>query len=100
MPLLKITVISIGVCMAAILAAQELSGLAVAKAIDQEILKLNDLPDDVRPLAIKDLALRIRQQPNSFAAVLAFNLAISSTEASARDTLQEVTTTFADALQS
>lgn len=81
------------------MAAQEPSGLAAAKAIDQEILKLRDLPDDVRPHAIKDLALRIRQQPNRYAVALASNLAIDATEASGRDTLQEVTTTLADALR-
>lgn len=99
MRVLKASLISIGICAALRVAAQEPSGLAAAKAIDQEILKLRDLPDDVRPHAIKDLALRIRQQPNRYAVALASNLAIDATEASGRDTLQEVTTTLADALR-
>jgi thiol-disulfide isomerase/thioredoxin len=90
---------SIGICAAVGLTAQEPYGLAVAKAIDQEILKLKDLPDDVRAHTIKELALRIRQQPKRYAVALASNLVIDGTEASGRDTLQEVTTTLADALR-
>ena len=62
--------ISIGICGAAMLTAQEPSSLAVAKAIEQEILKLKDLPDDVRARAIKDLAFRIRREPERYAVAL------------------------------
>jgi peroxiredoxin len=99
MQMVNAALISIAICGAAMLTAQEPSSLAVAKAIDQEILKLRDLPDDVRAHAIKDLALRIRQQPQRYAVALAFNLVIDGTEAGGRDTLQEVATTLADALR-
>ena len=91
--------LSIGICAALGLAAQEPSGLAAAKAIDQEIRKLSDLPGGVRARAIQGLALRVRQQPQSYAVALALNLAIAATEASGRDTLQDVATTLADALR-
>jgi thiol-disulfide isomerase/thioredoxin len=97
--ILKATLISLGICAALGLTAREPSVLAVAKAIDQEILKLRDLPEDVRARAIRDLAFRIRRQPKRYAVALASNLAIEATEASGRDTLQEVTTTLADALR-
>jgi thiol-disulfide isomerase/thioredoxin len=99
MQMVNAALIAIAICGAAMLTAQEPSSLAVAKAIDQEILKLRDLPDDVRARAIKDLALRIRQQPQRYAVALASNLAIDGTEAGGRDTLQEVATTLADALR-
>jgi peroxiredoxin len=95
----RIAVLAIGICAVPILTAQAPSSLEAAKAIDQEILKLKELPDDARAIAIKDLALHIRQQPNAYAVTLAFNLAISAEEASGRDTLQVVTTTLADVLR-
>src|SRR5882724_8892168 len=97
-PAPKITFLSIGV-LAAALSAQEPSPLTIAKALDQEILKAKDLPDDVRPRAIRTLALRVRQQPVSFIAALAFNLAASTAEYDGRETLQEVADTLADALR-
>jgi peroxiredoxin len=42
--------------------------------------------------------VRIRQQPKAYAVGLAYNLAIRAAEATERDTLQEVTTTLADAV--
>ena len=90
---------SVVICVALSLTAQDPSALATAKAIDQEILNLKDLPDDVRARAIKDLALRIRHQPAHYALALASNLVVDGTEGSGRDSLQEVTTTLADALQ-
>src|SRR5579864_3793224 len=95
MQLLRITVISIGVCATSILAAQEPSGLAIAKAIDQEILKLNDLPDDVRRRAIKDLAL---SSPSPTPSLWRLTLpSLQLKPAGAR--LCKVTNTLADALQ-
>jgi peroxiredoxin len=67
--------------------------------MDQEIEKLSDLPDEVRARAIRDLVVRIRQQPKAYAVALAYNLAIAAAEATERDTLQEVTTTLVDAVQ-
>src|ERR1035437_5999530 len=91
--------ISIGICGAAMLTAQEPSSPAVANAIDQEILKLRDLPGDVRARAIKDLAFRIRRGPERYAVALASNLVIDGIEGCGRDTVQEVATTLADALR-
>ena len=90
---------SVVICVTLSLTAQDPSALATAKAIDREILNLKDLPDDVRARAIKDLALRIRHQPAHYALALASNLVVDGTEGSGRDSLQEVTTTLADALQ-
>ena len=98
MRMLKVLV-PIAICVALKLAAQDPPDLAAAKALDQEIEKLNDLPDQARTRAIKDFVVRIRQQPRAYAVALAYNLAISAAEATERDTLQEVTTTLADALQ-
>src|ERR1039458_10188995 len=101
MPAMKVACISIGILVATALAAQEPADLAVAKAIDQETLKLKDLSGDALSRAIKDLSTRIRQQPVLYAADLAFNLVVSPgvDEAAGRDTLQEVTTTLAEALR-
>jgi len=89
----------IAVCVALRLPAQEPPALAAAKAMDQEIENLSDLPDEARAQAIKDLVLRIRRQPKQYAVALAYNLAIAATEATERETLQDVTTTLADAIQ-
>ena len=95
---LKLTFVSI-VILAAILRAQDASWLTRARALDQEILKAKDLPDDIRPRVIRSLALRVRQQPISVLEALAFNLAASTFEADGRVTLQDVATTLADALR-
>src|ERR1039458_5398549 len=99
MQMVNAALISIGICGAAMLTAQEPSSPAVANAIDQEILKLRDLPGDVRARAIKDLAFRIRLEPERYAVALASNLVIDGIEGCGRDTLQEVATTLADALR-
>ncbi len=52
----------------AFLAAQDDPALAAAKALDQEILKLNTVPTDARPRAIHDLSARVRQQPAAYIA--------------------------------
>ena len=89
----------IAVCAVLRLPAQEPPALAVAKAMDQEIEKLSDLPDEVRARSIKDLVVRIRQQPKAYAVALAYNLAIAATEATDPETLQEVTTILIEAVQ-
>jgi peroxiredoxin len=82
----------------AFLAAQDDPALAAAKALDQEILKLNTLPQDARPHAIHDLAARVRQQPASYIAALAFNLSADSGESDGREVLQDVANTMVEAI--
>ncbi len=71
------------------------------KPIAQQIGTLRSLPDDVRARTTKQVALQIRQLPaGSHKLTLANALANLSTEGDfGRDTLQEVTTTLADALR-
>jgi peroxiredoxin len=71
------------------------------KSISQRLSKLRQLPDDERAKVTKQLALDIRKLPASEAKVgLASGLANLATEGDfGRDTLQEVTTTLAEALQ-
>jgi peroxiredoxin len=71
------------------------------KAIADQIRKLRSLPDDVRAKTTKQLALEIRELPSSVNKLnLASGLANYSTEGDfGRDTLQEVTTTLAQALR-
>ena len=71
------------------------------KSISQRLGKLRQLPDDERAKVTKQLALDIRKLPASEAKVgLASGLANLATEGDfGRDTLQEVTTTLAEALQ-
>lgn len=71
------------------------------KPIAQQIGTLRSLPDDVRARATKQLALQIRQLPaGANKLTLANALANRSTEGDfGRDTLQEVTTTLAEALR-
>ncbi len=71
------------------------------KAIADQINHLRSLPDDVRARTTKQLALEIRQLPASMnKRNLASDLANFSTEGDfGRDTLQEVTTTLAEALR-
>lgn len=71
------------------------------KAIAERIGKLRSLPDDVRAKTTKQLALEIRELPASMNRLnLASGLANYSTEGDfGRDTLQEVTTTLAQALR-
>jgi peroxiredoxin len=71
------------------------------KALAEQIGKLRSLPDDVRARTTKQLALEIRELPASMNKLnLASGLANYSTEGDfGRDTLQEVTTTLAQALR-
>ena len=71
------------------------------KPLADKIQNLRQLPDDVRALTTRQLALQIRQLPASANKVtLAEDLANLSTEGDfGRDTLQEVTTTLAGSLQ-
>jgi peroxiredoxin len=71
------------------------------KAIADQIGKLRSLPDDVRAKTTRQLALDIRQLPSSPNKLnLASGLANYSTEGDyGRDTLQDVTTTLAEALR-
>lgn len=71
------------------------------KPIAQKIGTLRSLPDDVRSHTTKQLALEIRELPaGANKLTLANSLANLSTEGDfGRDTLQEVTTTLADALR-
>jgi peroxiredoxin len=71
------------------------------KPIAQQIGTLRSLPDDVRAHTTKQLALEIRGLPaGSHKLALANGLANLSTEGDfGRDTLQEVTTTLANALR-
>ncbi|HKE26854.1 MAG TPA: TlpA disulfide reductase family protein [Bryobacteraceae bacterium] len=83
----------------AILAAQDDPALAAAKALDQEILKLNTLTPDARPAAIHDLASRVRKQPRSYIATLAFNLCAVTGESDGREVLQDVANTMVEAIR-
>jgi peroxiredoxin len=71
------------------------------KALAEQIGKLRSRPDDVRARTTKQLALEIRELPASMNKLnLASGLANYSTEGDfGRDTLQEVTTTLAQALR-
>lgn len=73
---------------------------AEQRPIADKIGNLRQLPDDVRALDTKQLALQIRQLPASAnKVILANDLADLSTEGDfGRDTLQEVTTTLAASL--
>lgn len=65
-------------------AAQDDPGLAAAKALDDEILKLNALSPEARPRAIH--------------AALAFNLLADSSESDGRDALQDVARAMVEAI--
>ena len=71
------------------------------KPIQAQIIGLRGLPDDVRAQTTKDLALQIRALPATPGKLaLADKLASRATEGDfGHDTLQEVATTLADALQ-
>jgi peroxiredoxin len=82
----------------AFLAAQDDPALAAAIALDHEIQKLNTLPQDARPHAIHDLAMRVRQQSASEMAALAFNLSADSGESDGREALQDVANAMVEAI--
>ncbi len=71
------------------------------KPIQAQIIGLRGLPDDVRAQTTKDLALQIRALPSTPGKLqLAYKLATRATEGDfGHDTLQEVATTLAEALQ-
>lgn len=92
--MLKAALILVATCVALVAADQEPADLTNAKAIDQEMRQLKELPDDARPLAIKNVAARIRQQPARYAIALAENLAVDGTEGSGPDILQEIADTI------
>ncbi len=80
---------------------QEQQWNAQEKPIFEQIKTLRSLPDDVRAKTTKDIALEIRALPASTGKLkLAVYLASRATEGDfGHDTLQEVTTTLADAVQ-
>lgn len=80
------------------IAAQDDPGLAAAKALDDEILKLNALSPEARPRAIHDLAARVRKQPPAYIAALAFNLLADSSESDGRDALQDIAGAMVEAI--
>lgn len=96
--MLRTALVLIAGCVAHGAVAQEPADLASAQAIEREMRQLKNLPDDARPLAIKDLAARIRQQPPRYAIALARNLAVDGTDGSAYDTLQEIADTIVSVL--
>jgi peroxiredoxin len=83
-------------CCAFVLGAQ-----TSADEILKQLRGLRQLPDDVRARTTRDLALEIRRLPDKTKQVsLALGLASLATEGDfGRDTLQEVTTTLAEALR-
>jgi peroxiredoxin len=98
--MIKEAIISATLCWSAASAlAQDSSPLEIAKAIDQESRQLKDAQEDVRGPAVKNLLVRIRQQPLEFAVALAWNLAVDHADGSGRDTLQQIADTLAHALQ-
>jgi peroxiredoxin len=98
--MIKEAIISATLCWSAASAlAQDSSPLEIAKAIDQESRQLKDAQEDVRGPAVKNLLVRIRQQPLEFADALAWNLAVDHADGSGRDTLQQIADTLAHALQ-
>jgi len=86
----------IGLC-----GAQVPTGVTPGKALDNEILRLKDLPDEAQPRAIRDIAARIRTAPldPGDKVALAFNLTNEADLSNGTDTLQEVVTTLAEALR-
>jgi thiol-disulfide isomerase/thioredoxin len=81
-------------------AAAEPVGADRGKAIEDQIRSLRGLPDDQRPQVTRRLAIEIRNVPEkSYRVGLAEELANLATEGDAgRDTLQDVATTLAQAL--
>ena len=84
-----------------LLQAQQQQWNAQEKPIFDQIKSLRSLPDDVRAKTTKDIALEIRALPASMGKLrLAVYLANRATEGDfGHDTLQEVTTTLAQAVE-
>jgi peroxiredoxin len=82
------------------LAAQDTPALAQAKAMDQEIQKLPDLPEATRDEAFREILLRISKQPKKYRLALATNLAVSAGEVSIESaTLQATADLLVDELR-
>ena len=101
----KSVVVAVGFCViASVSAVAQTAAPAWTKAetqIRDQINQLRSLPDDVRAKTTKQLALDIRALPKTLYKVrLAAGLSNLSTEGDfGKDTLQEVTTTLAEALR-
>ncbi len=93
---LAVGFILIGAC-----GAQAPTGISIGKALDDEMRRLKDLPDSAQAAAIRDLALRIRTQPmdSGDRVALAFNLTNEADLSDGKDTLQDVVTTYSQALR-
>jgi len=101
---LMIRVVLMGICVAPLMCRAQQNQIIWSdqeKPIVQQIGGLRSLADDVRAVTTKQLALQIRQLPaGAHKVILANALANLSTEGDfGRDTLQQVTTTLADALR-
>ncbi len=101
---LMIRVVLMGICVAPLMCRAQQNQIIWSdqeKPIVQQIGGLRSLADDVRAVTTKQLALQIRQFPaGAHKVILANALANLSTEGDfGRDTLQQVTTTLADALR-
>ena len=94
--ILRVTILALSFTV--FLAAQNDPALAAAKALNQDIRNLNNLPRNARPRAIHDLAARVRQQPASYLPALAFNLSVDSGESDGREALQDVANTMVEAI--
>ena len=101
----KFIVVAFGLCLVAFAPAVAQNGgpewTKAETPIREQINQLRSLPDDVRAKTTKQLALDIRALPRTLHKLsLATGLANLSTEGDfGKDTLQEVTTTLADALR-
>src|SRR5262245_8450614 len=97
MLILRLAILSL--LSALFLAAQDDPALAVAKALDHALPKLKTLAGDARLRAPPDPAARIRQQPASDVAALAFNLAAEASESDGREALQDVADTIVESIR-
>lgn len=79
--------------------AADTAALAAARAMDEEIRRLKDLPDSARGAAITRIAQRIRRQPPQYAVALAGNLVIDGTPGSGCETVQQIADTLAHVLR-
>ena len=98
---LALTVLLVGLATYVSAQKQQIAWTDQEKPIAEEISKLRSLPDDVRGKTQRDLAMKIRTLPASSNKLrLAMGLAARATEGDfGRGTLQEVTTTLADAIR-